>query len=128
MEDSVTDEEIPNFARQEPENMTPVKFKVDGELFECAPVGMLPAGATRDLASLARADKNQQVILFGSFIDAVMMPESAARFAQRLRDPQNPVLNRQISEIIVFLIRTYGDRPTVPVSSSVNGAGTGGTP
>lgn len=118
------DEAIPNFDRDPNAPTTPKRFSCDGEVFECAPV--LPAGATRDLAKLAKATSNEQVILFGDFLDTIMLPDSAQRFAKRLRDTENPITDKQVSRVVMHLIRAYGHRPTTPASSSQNGAGAGG--
>lgn len=113
---------LPDFSRKgaAPE---PKRFVIDGYVYECTAI--LPAGATRDLARLARLHGTDNVIsmieVLGDFMDAVMLPECAKEFAARIRDPEHPIDDNQIGEIVVWLIREYGGRPTSPPLSSSDG-------
>lgn len=115
--------DMPDFTVAHPTE--PKRFRVDGDVFECAAV--LPAGASRDLVSIAGADLHTQVTLLGSFLDSVMLPDSAERFARRMRDPLHPITDDQVGDVIVWLIKEYGKRPTTPSPSSASGSGDGGT-
>lgn len=95
----------------------PIRFTVDGDTFECAAV--LPAGAGYDLVAAATSgDKGQMVALAGASLDAIMLPESARRFAQRMRDPERPITDAQVGAILRWLTEQYSARPTTPASSS----------
>jgi len=61
------------------------------------------------------------VEILGDFMDAVMFPESAKEFAERIRDPLHPIDDTQIGEIVIWLIQEYGERPTNPPSLSLPG-------
>lgn len=117
--------DVPSFDRDPDLPTKPIPLVLDGERFLCVPV--IPAGATQDLARLSKASNNEQVVLFGQFLDTVLLPESAARFAQRIRQHDTAITNRQINQAVVYLVEKYGLRPTTPVSPSHNGATTGGT-
>lgn len=118
----MSDPIVPDFSRTRPSEQ-PKRFRIDGVVYECAPI--LPAGATRDLARLAKLHGTDNVIgmveVLGDFMDAVMYPDSALEFATHMRDPVNPIDDEQISQIVVWLIREYGGRPTSPPLSSSDG-------
>lgn len=119
--------QVPDFSRKEvPE---PKRFTIDGFTYECS--GVLPAGATRDLAKLSRiantANIADMVETLGAFMDSVMYPTSAKEFAERIRDPLHPIDDSQIGDIVMWLIREYGDRPTNPPSPSSAGRTETGT-
>lgn len=125
---------IPDFSRTEKKD--PKRFVIDGYTYECSPV--LPAGATRDLARITRLNATaangdnaaqeeagmEVVQALGDFMDAIMLPDSAAEFAKRIRDPLNPIDDEQIGKIVVWLIGEYGDRPTMQPSPALAGQST----
>lgn len=118
----MSDIAIPDFSRTGP-TPDPKRFAIDGYTYECSAI--LPAGATRDLARLAKLHGSDDIVgiiaVLGDFMDAVMLPASAKEFAARIRDPEHPIDDTQIGQIVVWLIREYGGRPTSPPLSSSDG-------
>ena len=106
----------------------PKPFKIDGDVFYA--VGAPPAGALLDLAELANMGEDPAKALgsVASFLDTILLAESAQKFAQRMRDPENPITQKQLMRILQWLIQEYGNRPTVPASSSQGGQASTGTP
>lgn len=117
---------IPDFTRKRDE---PLRFTIDGDTFECAPV--LPAAGTRLLLALAETVEGSagsaQIAMIGDFLDTVMLPESAERFAARMKDPARPIDDDQIGDVLKWLVERYGQRPTVPPTPSDGGRPTTGT-
>jgi len=113
----ITDVEvIPNFS--EP-HKPPKKFRIDDDVFECAPE--LPAGASTFLVKMSRAGDMERVAMLGDFLDMIVLPESAERFAARMISPKEPITISQLLKVIEFLMETYTGRPTQPSSSSADG-------
>lgn len=120
---------LPDFSAKD-RSTEPKRFKIDNYVYECAAV--LPAGATRDLAKLARMQEKgnvpEMIGVLGDFMDAVMYPTSALEFASRIRDPINTIDDAQIGDIVVWLVKEYGGgRPTTPPSRSARGRKSTGT-
>lgn len=114
----------------------PREFAIEGQTYRIAAV--LPAGALRDLTRLARladtidannpntADTTSLVVGLGDFMDEVMFPESAVRFAKAIRDPERPIGMEQINDVLRWMVEEYSARPTQPLSPSPTGqSGTG---
>lgn len=111
----------------------PVTFTIDDDTFECVPVDRVPATAIVDLTALFdvadRSKGDAGSIGFGdaatmlraviAFTEAVMVPASAARFAERLRDGGNPITLDQALDVMIWLVQdVYTGRPTSPPSHS----------
>lgn len=133
---------IQDFSRPKVERET-IKFKVDDDLFEAYPeIGgnvLMPAISLdgldglvgRDQASLqalspeeqARAATavNSQTVRALQFMDVVLLPDSAVRFAERMRSVEEPITLEQAFQIWRWLLSQYGARPTEPSSPSENG-------
>lgn len=117
----------------------PLRFKIDDDLFEAAPrVGaylLQDVIDMSDAASLSSFDGTggpeetarassvavRQMAKATTFLDAVLLDDSAARFAERLRSTTNPISFDQVFQVWQWLIGKYGSRPTRPSSPSVNG-------
>jgi hypothetical protein len=56
-----------------------------------------------------------------NIFNTILVPESAVRFAERLKSMENPVDLTQVMEIMVWLMELYGRRPTPPPSDSSAG-------
>ena len=97
-------------------------FDVDGEEFTA--VGRAPAGPLLDVA--AARDTETRVRTMMDFLDAVLVPDSAERFARRLRDPVDPIDATTLMEVAEYLIERYSRRPTGPGGPSANGDSTTG--
>lgn len=110
--------EIKDFT-EDRSSLKPKQFRIDDDLFECAP--LLPAGATTYLASMMKADDVQRVVMLGELLDMIVLPESAQRFAARLKDPLNPISNNQLGAIVKWMLEEYGLFPTQQSSNSAPG-------
>lgn len=86
------------------------EFRVGDDVFRVAPT--IPTGAAMLLARMSKMSEVDQLIAVGDFLDMVILPESAERFATRLRDPVNPITPKHLSAIIHWLLEEYGARPT----------------
>ena len=105
----------------------PVEFDVDGETFFAAPV--MPTQAVLDVADLAvKESVAERASAISGFLDAVLLPESAVRFAARLRDPERPIGIEDAVAVVNWLIEdVYAMRPTVPSSGFPSGSPTIGS-
>lgn len=87
-------------------------------------VGDTPGGVVLDLAEMAEAEAGQgKVKAITEFLDAVLLPESAELFAERMRDQENPIKFPQLISIFEWLLEEYmggeeSARPTQVRSSS----------
>jgi len=113
------------------DDVPPRPFKIDDDVFYVTSVP--PAGALMDLAEMASFDQNNpthMVRLVGkmsSFLDAVMMPESAVRFAERMRSPIKPIKATQIVKILQWLMKVYSGGKDQSAQSLHSQAGPGAT-
>lgn len=114
----------------EPEGHQPPplkRFRIMGEVFSAA--GECPAGALFDMAAIAAttdtgdAATARKMAAIPAFLDAVIMPESAVRFAKLMRDPERPLTMERVNRVLSHLIRVYGGRPTEQSSHSSGGLG-----
>jgi hypothetical protein len=96
----------------------PHSFKIGEERYDCA--HKLPAGVVRDLNRMRRLDpeSEEQTEMFFSLLDMILLPESAERFAARMRDPVNPIDMEDVSNTMIWIVEEYGDRPTTPPNGS----------
>ena len=123
------EEDIKDFS--EPVLLEPKKFKLNGHTFTCAAV--LPAGGTQIIAKIHQSSEMQSILLLGEFLSVVMFPESAELFTKVICDPENPVTDTQLGNLMKWLVAEYTSgqggegRPTTQPSTSVpgpNGTGT----
>ena len=101
------------------------QFDIDGEVFNCATE--LPAGAAKLLAQMAVATDVQRMLKVSEFLDMVLLPDDAQRFATRLSDPVRPISIATYGAIIEWMLEEYGMRPTQPSGSSASSPMNGGT-
>jgi hypothetical protein len=103
-----------------------VEFDIDGEVFRLASVA--PAMAVLDVAKVNTAEDIDKVQIIMVFLDQVLEPDSAQRFAARLRSIENPISIDQATSIAVWAMEeVYApERPTPAPSSSPNGSGSTG--
>jgi hypothetical protein len=121
----------------------PLRFKIDDDVFEAVPrVGaelfrdVINAGNVADLAELQGKDlsdlTNEQAAKLAQtvnlqtekammFLDTVLLPDSALRFAERLRSATEPITFTQAYDVWRWLLGEYGGRPTEPSSPSSSG-------
>lgn len=99
----------------------PLQFTVDNDTFYAA--GECPGGTVTDLALSADSEnESEQLRIAMSFFDQVLLPESADLFAERLRDPQNPISLQKAMKIFTWLVTSYTDFPTQEQSPSPAGS------
>lgn len=110
----------------------PVWFQVDEDRFQALPVLPVPTmqlliGQANALQGKAASPETLGEILH--IFDTVLVPESAARFTERLKSTDNPVDLIQVMDILTWLMEGYGQRPTQQSSGSSDGlpSGTDGT-
>lgn len=99
----------------------PVPFEMDGRV--CYAAAVLPAAAITDLASLAtEGDRDARVVAMSTFLDLVLLPESAEYLSARMRDAADPLALEDVADVVVWLVQeVYGHRPSVPSSPSAGG-------
>lgn len=118
------------------------KVRLGPDVFECAP--KLPAGIIQDIMRMrgvfqkiqadlaAGRDVDEEQVaatnlkLF-DILDIVLLPESAQRFAERMRDPINPIDMTDVGNFVSWMLEEYGQRPTKPSPSSAPSPSTIGT-
>lgn len=109
-------EEIKDFAS----NRKPIKFRINGELFEAAPDVaaelMMKFADQAEILDNPGATNEQRSEVIRNLFYMVLMPESADRFVARLNDPENPIGIRIFTEVTQWILEQYGLRPTEPDS------------
>lgn len=104
-----------------------VRFTIDDDVFVA--VGVAPAMAMLDVSLVNKAEDLEKIRIILEFLDQVLMPDSAARFAERLKSPLAPIEINQAADVAVWLMQeVYApNRPSEAPSSSENGSGSTGT-
>jgi hypothetical protein len=121
---------VEDFSEEPGDEVPPLPFRVDDEVYYVA--GQAPIGALLDLSALAAFDQSsvqdpmkmaKATTTLMAFLDSVMMPESAVRFAARMRTPIRPISPKQIMRIITWCVGVYtGKDRMAPSSSSPDGS------
>jgi hypothetical protein len=103
-----------------------LEFKIDEDTFTA--IGTAPAMAILDVAAVNKAEDLDKIVILLGFLDKVLLPGSAIRFAERLGSAEDPISIDQATSIAVWLMEeAYGpDRPTEAPSPSQNGSGSDG--
>lgn len=102
-----------------------IQFQVDEDIFEAAPA--VPAEILMDFAGQfagtdpEKVSVEEQLTIFMSVLDLVLLPESLKRFRDRMRDRERPIEIDQVEQIISWLFEEYGLRPTQLPSDSSDG-------
>lgn len=112
----------------------PLKFTIDGEEFTAA--SSIPGDMMVQVAKfLESTDMAEQVDVIVTFLDSVLVPESATRFAARFKSAENPITIDVAADVVMYLIEQLQSRPTGPASDSPsqpalsgNGSGAGVSP
>jgi len=104
----------------------PIEFSIDDDVFLCTPE--VTVGAATQLAQMAN-EKNdmQRMLMLGELLDLIMFPASAQLFIARMRNPENPITNEQLGDVLEWLMEQYGERPTRPSPASSSGGSDTGT-
>jgi len=108
----------------------PVRFSMDGDVFEAVPE--IPASQMVDLidrlqaAEADPADRFRQIL---EVLQRLLTPDSRGMFERRLSDPANPISVTQLTELTNWLVgEVYTERPTQPPSPSPEPPSDGGQP
>lgn len=117
-------DDIPDYTIED-EPTVPHRFKVHGEVFEAVSVLYKPARQLwqrkivpmfDDAGNLVDPSGFDLAEAFGEFLDLVLLPESAERFAAKMRDPLRPLSDDQAAAVVLGLISHYSGHPTPPLS------------
>jgi hypothetical protein len=100
----------------------PVRFTIDGEVYEAAPV--MPAEALLAVTGLIdNTSQSAQVQGIVAFLDDALLADSSRRLSERMRSKENPISLQEVAEVGRWLIEeVYTGRPTVPPSGSSTGS------
>lgn len=112
--------EIKNFTKMDKKDNVP--FQIDDDTFVA--VSSAPAMAVLDVAAVNKATDMDKIRIILEFLDQVLLPDSAERFAERLRSAAEPITIDQAASIAVWLMEeVYSpERPTEALSPSQNGS------
>lgn len=133
----MSDVVLQDFSQRRPDSL---KFRIDEDVFEAVPaVGanlMRDIIAMTDMSALADARAEgltpeqatsklpkvmEQVSKTLGFLDTVLLPDSAQRFAARMNSAVEPITLDQAFKVWTWLVEQYSGRPTQPSSPSANG-------
>lgn len=103
----------------------PKQFRLGDHVYTAAPA--MPAGLLRKFTQAAKESEEVQLDRFMEILDAVMLPESAERFAARMNDPADPITIDDLRNVLEWLMEEYTGRPTVPPSTSASPQSESGT-
>jgi hypothetical protein len=119
----MSEEEAKDFSR---ERKPDVPFTIDGDRFVA--VGTPPGMAILDVSAVNKAEDLDKIRIVFDFLDKVLLPESAALFAERLASAEKPIEIEQATDVAVWLVQEkYNkERPTEAPSPSENGSGSTG--
>src|SRR4029077_4778513 len=92
--------EVKNFTQLDKKPSVP--FTIDDDTFVA--VGAAPAMAVLDVAAVNKATDMDKIRIIMTFLDQVLEPASAERFAERLRSATEPISISQVAEIAVWLM------------------------
>jgi hypothetical protein len=100
-----------------------LNFRIDDDLFEAATAlpGKTLARFAARFNDIENVTVDKQLDAFADALSMVLLPESDARFQQRLDDLEHPIELDQASDVIQWLLEQYGLRPTEPSSDSSTG-------
>lgn len=109
-----------DFSRPRPR----ITFTIDNDEFEAAPV--LPGDiyaefVTRYNGTAGGETYQQRYDTVKSALQLALLPESWERFAARLADQTHPIDEDQMADVVLWLLETYGLRPTQPSQPSSDG-------
>lgn len=99
----------------------PISFTLAGQTFTCLPV--IPVGAALDLEEAPEVDEDEAraARALARFIDSALIDDDRERFAETLRQREDPVDGTALFDIAVWLAGEYAARPTSPFTGSSGG-------
>lgn len=107
----------------------PLEFDIDGEVFYASPV--MPADLVLQLGDLGtETNVRAKAEAAMGILDQVLLPESAVRFAERMKGGERPLTVLDATGIINWLVSEHyaPARPTEGASPSQPGSSQPGTP
>lgn len=124
-----------HFATEEDEEIT-FTIGSDPFVFRATPPSQMPFGALLKVAKGAKgaASDDEDAGLDAvdntmDFLDMVLLPESAEKFAERLQTPgPSAITSKHVGEIVKALMERYSGNPTDEPSPSPAGQAANGTP
>lgn len=101
-----------------------ITFTIDDDTFEAASV--LPGDIYAEFVTKydgtgGLETYQQQHDQLKDALSMALLPDSYARFVERLNDRNNPIDDDQMSDAILYLLEAYGLRPTSPSQFSSDG-------
>lgn len=101
-----------------------LNFTIDGEEFEAA--SGLPGDIYAEFVTLYSSTSGtetyqQQHDALKQALSLALLDDSYTRFAARLTDKKRPIDDDQMSDVVMWLLEEYADRPTRPSSGSSDG-------
>ncbi|MGW2213196.1 hypothetical protein [Streptomyces sp. NPDC001781] len=101
-----------------------IEFKVDDDVFRCHP--RLPAQVLIDFAVSAdqmgdNPTGEQGITAMLGVLEVTLLPGDFKLFRERMSDPERAIELEQVSEIVPWIMESYGLRPTTPSDSSSDG-------
>lgn len=105
-------------------NQTPIAFKIDEDDFLAVPSipGEEMLALVAKMKNLTEEDELQALY---TFLDLVLLPESAELFATRMRSKEHPIDLATAIAVVDDLTAEYTNRPTGASSPSANGSVSG---
>lgn len=114
----------PKAARDFSRKRKRLNFTVDGEEFEATPG--LPGDIYAEFVTIYTSTSEgktyqEQHDALKQALSLVLLDESWARFEARLRDKTRPIDDDQMSDVVLWLLEEYANRPTQPSQPSSDG-------
>lgn len=103
----------------------PLQFQVDDDVFDAAPT--IPAEVMIQFAEgfttvdPAAMSPSEMVGALRRVVEFVLLPQSLARFKERMASQAEPIDMEQLDNIVQWLFEEYGLRPTTESSPSLSG-------
>lgn len=101
-----------------------LNFTVDGDTFEAAaglPGDIYAEFVTIYSSTSEAATYQEQHNALKRALSLVLLDESWERFDARLRDKTRPIDDDQMSDVVIWLLEEYSNRPTQPSQPSSDG-------
>lgn len=105
-------------------SLEPKRFRVNDDIFECAPeipLHALALAANLKIdVNLLKEDPEKALVPIFEFFEEIMLGDSYQRFYVRFKDNQKPIGIRHLMKIVPWLVEEYGVTPTPQPSNSLN--------
>lgn len=116
----MTDEVIvKDFSRKRPR----IVLTIDGQEYEArAALGLPTLQRIQQVQKRIKDADSDKVAVFGEMFSVLLKAESAERFAEKLKDEDDPVDPDQLQGMIAFIMERNGGRPTEESTVSAVGS------